>query len=213
MSCLPKSASCFVGAKTPTSGKSALSASQCLAEARCRGIFLGAKPPMRPLQASIAPAIRQVVNAFITYRPQRQLGFDRASRRHGGVGAEKLLTRLILLAGFATPAEKSRAIRLPSPEVARVRETSTPQPAPVLPCVSFLRRETALCRRLQFDRPSFPNEPLVERGGLAFERANPDPPVLVIRIRPLVVASNGARSNMRAQSISRRNPHGQTSPR
>ena len=41
-----------------------------------------------PAQASIAPATWQVINAFVAYGPQRQLGLDRASRRHGGVDAE-----------------------------------------------------------------------------------------------------------------------------
>jgi hypothetical protein len=29
-----------------------------------------------------------VINAFVAYGPQRQLGLDRTSRRHGGVDAE-----------------------------------------------------------------------------------------------------------------------------
>ena len=94
---------------------------------------------------------------------------------------EQLLARLILLAGFATPADKSRAVRLPSRKSRGSAKHPAPQPAPVLACVSFVRRETALGGRLQPDCPSFPNEPLVERGGLALERANPDPPVLVVR--------------------------------
>src|SRR6476660_2694494 len=67
-------------------------------------------------------------------------------------------------------------------------------------------RETALCVRLELDRPSFANEPLIERCGLAFDRTNPDPPVLVDRVRSLVLAANGTISNIRAQSIARRNP-------
>ena len=65
-----------------------LSASQRLAKSRRQSIFLRAKPPISPLQASIAPATRQVINAFVAYGPQRQLSLDRASRRHGGVDAE-----------------------------------------------------------------------------------------------------------------------------
>ena len=65
-----------------------LSASECLAKSLRQSILLRAKPPIGPLQASIAPATWQVINAFVAYGPQRQLGLDRASRRHGGVDAE-----------------------------------------------------------------------------------------------------------------------------
>jgi hypothetical protein len=65
-----------------------LSASQRLAKSRRQSIFFRAKPPINPLQASIAPATWQVKNAFVAYCPQRQLSLDRASRRHGGVDAE-----------------------------------------------------------------------------------------------------------------------------
>ena len=65
-----------------------LSASQRLAKSRRQRIFLRAKPPIGPFQASIAPATWQVINAFVAYGPQRQLSLDRASRRHGGVDPE-----------------------------------------------------------------------------------------------------------------------------
>ena len=144
-----------------------------------------------------------MINAQVAYGPQRQLGLDRASRRHGGVYAEQLYACLVLMARSATGADKSRSTKIPSSEVARFRETSAPQPTPVLACVSFLRRETALCGRLRLDRPSFSSEPLVECGGLAFDRANADRPVLVVRVSPLILAANVASSNMRAQSICR----------
>ena len=65
-----------------------LSASQRLAKSLGQSIFLRAKPPINPFQASIAPATWQVINAFVADGAQRQLGLDRASRRHGGVDAE-----------------------------------------------------------------------------------------------------------------------------
>src|ERR1700687_1827811 len=110
------------------------------------------------------------------------------------------------MASLTTAADKSRPIEIPSPQVARFCETSFPQSATALACVSFLCRETAPCVRLELDRPSFANEPLVERCGLAFDRTNPDPPVLVVGVRPLVLAANGTISNVRDQSIPRRNP-------
>src|SRR6187397_2153477 len=82
-----------------------LSASQRLAETGGRSIFLGAKPPMSPLQALIASASRQVINALVTYGPQRKLGLDRASRRHGGVDAEQLDACPVLMTGLATAAD------------------------------------------------------------------------------------------------------------
>src|SRR4051794_26663831 len=99
------------------------------------------------------------------------------------------------MASLTTAADKSRSIEIPSSQVARFCETSFPQSAPVHACVSFLCRETALCVRLEVDRLSFANEPCIERCALAFDRTNPDPPVLVDRVRPLVVAANGAISN------------------
>src|SRR6187397_2414423 len=83
-----------------------LSTGQRLAETRRRGILLGAKPPIGPLQALIARASRQVINAFVTYRPQRKLGLDRASRRHGAVDAEQLGACPVLMTGLATAADK-----------------------------------------------------------------------------------------------------------
>jgi hypothetical protein len=65
-----------------------LLASQRLAKSLRQSIFLRAKPPMSPLQASIAPATWQVINAFVPYGTQCQLSLDRASLRHGGVDAE-----------------------------------------------------------------------------------------------------------------------------
>src|SRR6478752_2307124 len=110
------------------------------------------------------------------------------------------------MARLTTGADKSRSIEIPSSQVARFYETSFPQSAPVHACVSFLCGETALCVRLELDRPSFANEPLIERCSLAFDRTNPDPPVLVDRVRSPVLAANGTISNIRAQSIARRNP-------
>src|SRR4029078_1749218 len=91
-------------------------------------------------------------------------------------------------------------------QVTRFSETSVPQSAPVLACVSFLCRKTALCGKIELDRPSFANEPLIERCGFVFDRTNSDPPVLVDRVGPLVLAANGTISNIRAQSIAHRNP-------
>src|SRR4249920_2112482 len=102
------------------------------------------------------------------------------------------------MAGLTTAADKSRSIEIPSSQVARFCETSIPQSAPVLTCVGFLCRKAALCVGLELDRPSFANEPLIERCGFAVDRTNPDPSVLVERVRPLVLAANGAISNMRA---------------
>ena len=65
-----------------------LSASQRLAKSLRQRIFLRAKPPISPLQASITPATWQVINPFVAYGPQRQLSLDLASRRHGGIDAE-----------------------------------------------------------------------------------------------------------------------------
>ena len=110
------------------------------------------------------------------------------------------------MAGLTATADKPRSIVIPSSQLARFCETSFPQSAPVLACVSFLCRKTALCGRLELNRPSFANEPLIERCGLVFDRTNPDPPVLVDRVRPLVIAANGTTSNLGAQSITRRNP-------
>jgi hypothetical protein len=110
------------------------------------------------------------------------------------------------MAGLTTAADKSRSIEIPSSQVARFCETSFPQSAPVLTCVSFLCRKTALCLRLELDCQSFANEPLIERCGLAFDRTNPDPSVLVDRVGPLFLAANGTISNIHAQSIVRRNP-------
>src|SRR5882757_8906637 len=110
------------------------------------------------------------------------------------------------MASLTTAADEPRSTEIPSSQVARFCETSFPQSAPVLARVSFLCRETALCGRLELDRPSFANEPLIERCGLAFDRTNPDPPTLVDRVRPLVLAVDGTISNIRAQSIARRNP-------
>ena len=146
-----------------------LSASKRLAKSRRQSIFLRAKPPISPLQASIASATWRVINAFVAYGPQRQLSLDRASRRHGGVEAEQLLACSVLMASLTTAADKSRSIEIPSSQVARFCETSLPQSAPVLTCVSVLCRKTALCVRLELDCPSFANEPLIERGGLAFD--------------------------------------------
>src|SRR5215470_11214341 len=109
------------------------------------------------------------------------------------------------MASLTTAADKPCSIEIPSSHVARFRETSFPQSAPVLTCVGFLRRKTALCVRLELDRPSFMNEPRIERCGFAFDRANPDPSMLVERVRPPVLAANGTISNIRAQSIARRN--------
>jgi hypothetical protein len=161
---------------------------------------------MSPLQASIASASRQVINAFITNGAQRKLGLDRASLRHGGIDAEQLDARPVRMTGFATAADKSRCTEIPSSEVTRFGKTSAPQSAPVLACVSLPSREAVGCGRLELDRPSFANQPLIERGSLAFDRAYPDPPLLVIRVRALVLAANGAICNMPAQSIPRRNP-------
>ena len=200
----------FLAGETPVGGHVSrphfLSTSQRLAETRRRGILLGAKPPIGPLQALIARASRQVINAFVTYRPQRKLGLDRASRRHGAVDAEQLGACPVLMTGLATAADKPCCTEIPSSEVTRFRETSAPQSAPVLACVNFPRGEAVGCGWLELDRPSFANQPLIERGILAFDRANPDPPLLVVRVRPLVLAANGAISNMSAQSIPRRNP-------
>ena len=82
------------------------------------------------------------------------------------------------MASLTTAADKSRSIEIPSSQVARFCEASLPQSAPVHTCVRFLCRETALCGRLELDRPSFANEPLIKRCGLAFDRTNPEPPVL-----------------------------------
>ena len=110
------------------------------------------------------------------------------------------------MASLTTATNKSRTIDIPSSKLARFCKASFPQFAPVLACVRFLRRETARCGRLEPDCPSFANEPRIERCGLAFDRTNPDPPVLGCRIRPFVVAANGTTSNIRAQSIARRDP-------
>src|SRR5215475_14823495 len=110
------------------------------------------------------------------------------------------------MASLTTAANEPRSIAIPSSRFARFCETSFPQSAPVLPCVSFLCRKTALCGRLERNRPSFANEPLIERCGLVFDRTNRDPPVLVDRVRPLVLAANGTISNIRAQSSARCNP-------
>jgi len=161
---------------------------------------------MSPLQASIASATWQVINAFVAYGPQRQLSPDRAPRRHGAVNTEQLVTCSVLMASLTTATNKSRTIDIPSSKLARFCKASFPQFAPVLACVRFLRRETARCGRLEPDCPSFANEPGIERCGLAFDRTNPDPPVLGCRIRPFVIAANGTTSNIRAQSIARRDP-------
>src|SRR6478736_4394806 len=110
------------------------------------------------------------------------------------------------MAGLTTPAEKSRCIVIPCSQVARFCETPAPQSAPVLAGVSFFCRETVLCGWLELDCPPFANQPRIERCGLVFDRTNPDPPVLVDRVRPVVLATNGTISNIRAQSIARRNP-------
>src|SRR5258708_24948213 len=110
------------------------------------------------------------------------------------------------MASLTAAADKSRSIEIPRSQVAGFCEAPLPQSALVHACVRFLCREPAFCGRLELDRPSFANEPLIERCGLAFDRTNPDPPVLVDRVRPLVLAANGTISNIRAQSIARRNP-------
>ena len=89
------------------------------------------------------------------------------------------------MASLTTATNKSRTIDIPSSKVARFCKASFPQFAPVLACVRFLRRETARCGRLEPDCPSFANEPRIERCGLAFDRTNPDPPVLVMPDRAL----------------------------
>ena len=83
------------------------------------------------------------------------------------------------MASLTTSADKSRSIEIPSSQVARFCEASVPQSAPVLTCVSFLCRKPALCVRLELDRPSFANDPLIERCGLAFDRTDADPSLLV----------------------------------
>src|SRR5262245_6193447 len=110
------------------------------------------------------------------------------------------------MASLTTAADEPRSIAIPFSQFSRFCETSFPQSTPVLTCVSFLCRKTALCGRLELNRPSFANEPLIERCGFVFDRTNCDPPVLVDRVRPLVLAANGPTSNMRAQSIAHRNP-------
>src|SRR6478609_9682900 len=142
-----------------------LSASQRLAKSLRQSILLRAKPPMGPLQALIASATWQVINAFVADGSQRQLGLDRASRRHGGVDAEQLVACSVLMARLTTGAYKSRSIEIPSSQLARFCETSLPQSALVLTCVSFLCRKTTLCVRFELDRPSFANEPRIERCG------------------------------------------------
>src|SRR3954447_24702933 len=102
------------------------------------------------------------------------------------------------MANLATAAEKSRAIVIPSTEVARVRETSFPQSAQVLARVGLLRHEAAVCGGVELDRPTFANQPLIECRGFAFDRTNPDPPLLVDRVRPFVFAANGPISDIRA---------------
>jgi hypothetical protein len=187
-------------------GRLHLSASQRLAKSCRRSIFFGAEPPIEPLQPLIAPASRQVINSIVTDGPQRQLGLDRAPRRHGAVDAEQLVAYPVLIAGLTTDTNKSRTVEIPSSKLARFCKASFPQLALVLACVSFLRRETARCGRFEPDCPSFANEPRIERCVLALDPTNPDPPVPGRRIRPFVVAANGAISNMRDQSISRRDP-------
>ena len=110
------------------------------------------------------------------------------------------------MASLTTAADKSGSIKIPSSQVAWVCEASFPQSALVLACVGFLCREAALCVRLEVDRPSFANEPLIEGCGLTFDRTNTDPPLLVVRVRSLVFAANAAISNIRAQPIACGNP-------
>src|SRR4051812_27138660 len=95
------------------------------------------------------------------------------------------------MAGLTTAAKKPCAIAIPSAQVARVRETSLPQSAPLVARVSLFRREAARCGGVELDRPTFANQPLIQRRGFAFDRTDPDPPLLVDRVRPLVFAANG----------------------
>ena len=106
------------------SAEANLSASQRLAKSLRPGILLRAKPSMSPLQASIASATWQVINAFVAYGPQRQLCLDRAPRRHGAVNTDQLVTCSVLMASLTTATNKSRTVDIPSSKLARFCKAS-----------------------------------------------------------------------------------------
>ena len=105
-------------------------------------------------------------------------------------------------ASLTATADKPRSIVIPSSQLARFCETLGGSRASAS---SAAKRPFAEGSNL-IAHPSRTNEPLIERCGLVFDRTNPDPPVLVDRVRPLVIAANGTTSNLGAQSITRRNP-------
>src|SRR5262249_20355714 len=171
-------------------------------------ILLEAEPPLKAFEASIAPAIRRVIDPFVSedLRSQRQFGFDRTSGRHRSVDAEKFFACSILVAASTTDPEQPRAVGIQTTELPRLRKTPAPDSPRVLAGVRFFLREAPLGGRLKFDRPSFAHKPLVECLGLALDGADPDSPFRRVGIRPLVLTLNGPAVDMRVQSVTRLDP-------